>query len=177
MLQRPATAGASIDKIDNRHRNIWASALSLEGLTWRIMNVVYSTTVSSVGGRDGTIRSDDGMLDLKVAMPHSLGGAGGATNPEQLFAAGYAACFADAVMQATRNNGHEVLEQDIEVVAEVDLEASFDGSFGLALSVIVMIAGVGQKIAEQIVHAANAICPYSNAVRGNINVAISVVTR
>jgi hypothetical protein len=84
-------AGALIDKIDSLHRNIWASALSPEGLSWRTMNVVYSTTVSSVGGRDGTIRSDDGILDLKVATPHSLGGAGRATNPEQLFAAGYAA--------------------------------------------------------------------------------------
>ena len=146
-------------------------------LTLRAMNVVYSTTVSSVGGRDGTIRSDDGMLDLKVALPHSLGGAGGATNPEQLFAAGYAACFANAVMHATRNQPHELTEQDIEVIAEVDLEASSNGGFGLALSLIVMIAGVGQKAAEKIVHAAHAICPYSNAVRGNIDVAISVVTR
>jgi lipoyl-dependent peroxiredoxin len=141
------------------------------------MNVVYSTTVSSVGGRDGTIRSDDGMLDLKVALPHSLGGAGGATNPEQLFAAGYAACFANAVMHATRNQSHEVAEQDVEVIAEVDLEASAGGGFGLALSLIVMIGGVGQKAAEQIVRAAHAICPYSNAVRGNIDVAISVVAR
>jgi lipoyl-dependent peroxiredoxin len=141
------------------------------------MNVVYSTTVSSVGGRDGTIRSDDGMLDLKVALPHSLGGAGGATNPEQLFAAGYAACFANAVMHATRNKSHEVGEGDVEVIAEVDLEASSDGSFGLALSLIVMIAGVTQKTAEQIVNSADAICPYSNAVRGNIDVAISVVAR
>jgi lipoyl-dependent peroxiredoxin len=141
------------------------------------MNVVYSTTVSSIGGRDGTIRSDDGMLDLKVALPHSLGGTGGATNPEQLFAAGYAACFANAVMHAARNQSYEVVEQDIEVIAEVDLEASSEGGFGFALSLIVMIAGVSQKTAEQIVHSAHAICPYSNAVHGNIDVAISVVTR
>jgi lipoyl-dependent peroxiredoxin len=141
------------------------------------MNVIYSTTVSSVGGRDGTIRSDDGTLDLKIALPHSLGGAGGATNPEQLFAGGYAACFANAVMHAIRSKTHEVADQDIEVIAEVDLEAGSDGCFGLALSLVVMIAGVSQKTAEQIVHSARSICPYSNAVRGNINVAISVVTR
>lgn len=141
------------------------------------MNVVYSTTVSSVGGRDGTIRSDDGMLDLKVALPHSLGGAGDGTNPEQLFAAGYAACFANAVMNATRNKSHTVAGQDIEVLAEVGLEASSDGSFGLALSLIVMIAGVTLKTAEQIVRSALAICPYSNAIRGNIDVAVSVVAR
>jgi lipoyl-dependent peroxiredoxin len=141
------------------------------------MNVVYSTTVSSVGGRDGTIRSDDGTLDLKVALPHSLGGAGGATNPEQLFAGGYAACFANAVMHATRNNNHELVDQDIEVIAEVDLGANLDGSFELSLSLIVMIAGVSQKTAEQIVSSAHAICPYSNAVRGNISVSTSVITR
>jgi osmotically inducible protein OsmC len=141
------------------------------------MNVVYSTTVSAVGGRDGTIRSDDGTLDLKVALPHSLGGAGGATNPEQLFAGGYAACFANAVMQATRYNTHELVDQDVEVIAEVDLAANFDGSFELSLSLIVMIAGVSQKTAEQIVNSAHAICPYSNAVRGNINVSTSVITR
>jgi lipoyl-dependent peroxiredoxin len=141
------------------------------------MNVVYSTTVSSVGGRDGTIRSDDGTLDLKVALPHSLGGAGGATNPEQLFAGGYAACFANAVMHAARNNNHELVDQDIEVIAEVDLGANLDGSFELSLSLIVMIAGVSQKTAEQIVSSAHAICPYSNAVRGNISVSTSVITR
>jgi osmotically inducible protein OsmC len=141
------------------------------------MNVVYSTAVSSVGGRDGTIRSDDGLLDLKVAMPHSLGGAGGATNPEQLFAAGYAACFANAVMHATRHQSQDVADHDIEVIAQVDLEASSEGGFGFALSLIVMIAGVGQKTAEQIVRSADAICPYSSAVRGNVEVAISVVTR
>lgn len=141
------------------------------------MNIVYSTTVSSVGGRDGTIRSDDGVLDLKVALPHSLGGAGGATNPEQLFAGGFAACFANAVLHAARTKTHEVAEQDIEVIAEVELGAICDGSFELSLSLIVMIAGVSQKTAEQIVNSAHAICPYSNAVRGNINVATSVVTR
>jgi osmotically inducible protein OsmC len=113
----------------------------------------------------------------KVALPHSLGGEGGATNPEQLFAGGYAACFANAVIHATRNKTHELVDQDIEVIAEVDLGANLDGSFELSLSLIVMIAGVSQKTAEQIVNSAQAICPYSNAVRGNINVSTSVITR
>lgn len=139
--------------------------------------LIYSTAVSSVGGRDGTIRSDDGVLDLKLALPHGLGGAGGATNPEQLFAAGYAACFANAAIRATRHQSQEVADQDIEVIAQVDLEAGADGSFGFALSLIVMIAGVSQKTAEQIVRSAKALCAFSNAVRGNIDVAISVVTR
>ena len=139
--------------------------------------LVYSTTVSSVGGREGTIRSDDGVLDLKLALPHGLGGAGGATNPEQLFAAGYAACFANAAMRATRHQSQEVADQDIEVIAQVDLEATSGGTFGFALSLTVMIAGVSQKTAEQIVRSAGAMCAYSNAVRGNIDVAISVVAR
>ena len=141
------------------------------------MSTIYSTSVSSTGGRDGTIRSDDGMLDLKVALPQSLGGTGGATNPEQLFAGGYAACFANAVINATRDKTHKVMDQDVEVIAEVDMEANPDGSFGLSLSLIVMITGIGQKMAEDIVRSARAMCPYSKAMRGNVNVGISVLTR
>jgi osmotically inducible protein OsmC len=141
------------------------------------MSTIYSTSVSSTGGRDGTIRSDDGMLDLKVALPRSLGGTGGATNPEQLFAGSYAACFANAVINATRDRTHKVMDQDVEVIAEVDMEAKPDGSFGLSLSLIVMITGIGQKMAEDIVRSARAICPYSKAMRGNVNVGISVLSR
>jgi osmotically inducible protein OsmC len=141
------------------------------------MSTIYSTSVSSTGGRDGTIRSDDGMLDLKVALPQSLGGTGGATNPEQLFAGGYAACFANAVINATRDRTHRVMDQDVEVIAEVDMEANSDGSLGLSLSLIVMITGIGQKMAEDIVRSARAMCPYSKALRGNVNVGISVLSR
>lgn len=141
------------------------------------MSPIYSTSVSSVGGRDGTIRSDDGMLDLTVALPQSLGGAGGATNPEQLLAGGYAASFANAVFDATRDRSHKVVHKDIEVIAEVDMEANLHGSFELSISLIVIIAGIGQKMAEEIVKSAHAICPYSNAVRGNIKVATSIITR
>src|ERR1700685_1705984 len=108
------------------------------------MSLIYSASVSSLGGRDGTIRSDDGILDLKVALPQSLGGTGDATNPEQLFAGGYAASFANAVINATRDRTHKVTDQDVEVIAEVDMEANSDGSFGLSVSLIVMITGIGQ---------------------------------
>jgi osmotically inducible protein OsmC len=141
------------------------------------MSSIYSTSVSSIGGRDGTIRSDDGMLDLKVAVPQSLGGAGGATNPEQLLAGGYAASFANAVFTATRDRIQIVRHKDIEVIAEVDMEANSHGSFDLSLSLIVMIAGIGQMMAEEIVRSAHLICPYSNAVRGNVKVATSIITR
>jgi lipoyl-dependent peroxiredoxin len=146
-------------------------------VNWKSLSPIYSTGVSSVGGRDGTIRSDDGMLDLTVALPQSLGGTGGATNPEQLLAGGYAASFANAVFSATRDRTHKVVYKDIEVIAEVDMEATSHGSFELSVSLIVMIAGIGQKMAEEIVRSAHASCPYSNAVRGNIKVATSTITR
>jgi Ohr subfamily peroxiredoxin len=141
------------------------------------MSKLYTTKVTAIGGRQGTIRSDDGLLDLKLALPRSLGGAGGATNPEQLFAGGYAACFENAVIHVTRNKSQKVADRDIEVIAEVGMEPNGSGGFKLSVSLDVTIAGVDQKTAEEIVAAAHAVCPYSNAVRGNIDVAISVATR
>ncbi len=141
------------------------------------MSNLYTTTVTAVGGRKGTIRSDDGLLDLKLALPSALGGSGGATNPEQLFAGGYAACFGNAVIHVTRNKQHKVADDDVEVDAEVGMSPNGRGGFRLSVSLAVTIAGVDQKSAEEIVEAAHAACPYSNAVRGNIDVAISVAVR
>ncbi len=141
------------------------------------MSTLYTTKVMAIGGRKGTIRSEDGLLDLKLALPRSMGGKGDATNPEQLFAGGYAACFENAVIHVTRNKSQKVADDDIEVVAEVGIGPNGSGGFGLSVSLAVTIAGVDQKTAEEIVEAAHAACPYSNAVRGNIDVAISVATR
>ena len=141
------------------------------------MSNLYTTKVTAVGGRKGTIRSDDGLLDLKLALPGALGGSGGATNPEQLFAGGYAACFGNAVIHVTRNKQHKIADDDVDVSAEVGMSPNGRGGFGLSVSLAVTIAGVDQKSAEEIVQAAHAACPYSNAVRGNIDVAISVAVR
>lgn len=141
------------------------------------MSQLYTTKVTAVGGRSGTIRSEDGILDLQLAMPKELGGKGGATNPEQLFAAGYAACFENAVIHVTRNQTDKVRDDDIEVVGEVGLLPGAAGGFCLAVTLDVTIAGVDQAKAEEIVRAAHAVCPYSNAVKGNVDVKLNVTAR
>ena len=141
------------------------------------MSHLYVTRVTAVGGRSGTIKSDDGILDLPLAMPKELGGKGGATNPEQLFAAGYAACFENALIHVTRGQADKVRDNDIEVVGEVGLLPNGAGGFNLAVTLDVEIAGLDQAKAEEIVRAAHAVCPYSNAVKGNVDVKINVSTR
>ena len=141
------------------------------------MKPLYTAKATAIGGRNGTVRSDDGLLDLQLAMPKELGGKGGATNPEQLFAAGYAACFENAVIHVTRTQADKVRDSEIEVVGEVSLLPDGQGAFRLAVTLNVVITGVDQAKAEEIVRAAHAVCPYSNAVRGNIDVGLNVATR
>lgn len=141
------------------------------------MSALYTTKVTAVGGRSGTVRSEDGILDLSLAMPKELGGKGGATNPEQLFAAGYAACFENAVIHVTRGKAVKVRDDDIEVIADVGLQPAAGGGFALTVALDVTIAGVDQAQAQEIVQAAHEVCPYSNAVRGNVDVALNVSTR
>lgn len=141
------------------------------------MSHLYTTKVTAVGGRSGTVKSEDGILDLQLAMPKELGGRGGATNPEQLFAAGYAACFENAVIHVTRAQATKVRDNDIVVVGEVGLLPNGAGGFNLAVTLDVEIAGVDQATAEEIVKQAHAVCPYSNAVKGNVDVQLNVTTR
>ena len=141
------------------------------------MSPLYTTKVTAIGGRSGTVRSDDGILDLQLALPTQLGGKGGATNPEQLFAAGYAACFENAVIHVTRAQADKVRDNDIEVIGEVGLLSNGSGGFNLAVTLNVAITGLDQAKAEEIVKAAHAVCPYSNAVKGNIEVKLNVTTR
>lgn len=141
------------------------------------MSMLYSTTVTAIGGRSGTVRSDDGLLDLALSMPVVLGGEGNATNPEQLFAAGYAACFGNAVIHVTRNKQVRVEDGDVEVVATVGMAPNESGGFSLTVGLDVGIAGVDQETAEVIVAEAHKACPYSNAVRSNIDVLLSVRAR
>jgi Ohr subfamily peroxiredoxin len=138
---------------------------------------VYSTKVSATGGRHGSIRSDDGLLDLKLALPKTLGGKGDATNPEQLFAGGYAACFENALFHVSREARRHFADGDIEVVAQIGLSRNDSGAFVLSAALAVTIAGVDQKTAAQLVEGAHAICPYSNAIKGNVDVQIAVSVR
>ena len=141
------------------------------------MSHLYITKVTATGGRNGTVKSDDGILDLQLAMPKELGGKGGATNPEQLFAAGYAACFENAVIHVTRAQADKVRDSDIEVVGEVGLQTNAEGGFRLAVTLNVAITGLDQAKAEEIVKAAHAVCPYSNAVKGNVDVKLNVTVQ
>ena len=126
-------------------------------------------------GRNGRARTADGTLDLSLTMPEAMGGPGGeGTNPEQLFAAGYAACFANAMRSAARRDGHENVVEGATVTAHVDIGAIGGGRFGLAVKLEVRIPGLAQAEAEDLVAKAHDRCPYSNATRGNIPVELAV---
>src|ERR1700736_6604993 len=140
-------------------------------------DTLYSTKVTATGGRNGSIRSDDGLLDLKLAMPRTLGGKGDATNPEQLFAGGYAACFENALLRVGREARHHFADGDVEVAAEIGLSRNDSGAFVLSARPRVAHRGVDQKTAAQLVESAHAICPYSNAINGNVDVQTTVSVR
>src|SRR3546814_19454001 len=113
------------------------------------MSTLYSTTVNAIGGRNGTVHSTDDILDLQLAMPGSLGGKGGATNPEQLFAAGYAACFGNAVIHVTRNQDKKIRDNDVEVDATGGRSTTDGGGFALTGAAAVTIAGVDPATAAE----------------------------
>jgi Ohr subfamily peroxiredoxin len=140
-------------------------------------NILYSTKVAATGGRKGMIRSEDGLLDLQFAIPQELGGMGGATNPEQLFAGGYAACFENALLRVSRQSGYRFTDGDVEVMAEIGLSRNDADAFVLHATLTITIAGVEQATAEELVRGADAICPYSNAIRGNVHVVKTVTVR
>ena len=141
------------------------------------MSTLYSTKVTATGGRHGQIRSEDGLLDMKLALPRQLGGKGDATSPETLFAGGYAACFENALLHVSRDAGLRFADQDVEVIAEIGLSRNASGGFVLSAALAVTVTGVDQKKAEELVEAADKICPYSNAIRGNVEVGIIVSAR
>ena len=136
------------------------------------MKTLYTTQVSVRGGRDGHAQSEDPSLSLALAMPKALGGPGGAaTNPEQLFAAGYAACFESALRLVARQT--KVSLSDVEIRATVSLGQD-DGGFRLAVALQGVIAGIEPDQAQKLMAAAHEVCPYSRATRGNIDVTLSV---
>ena len=137
------------------------------------MNILYTTSAVATGdGRNGHVQTTDGLLDTDVRMPAELGGPGGSTNPEQLFAAGYAACFHSALKRVAGADGVDVT--DTEVVADVSLGAHENGAFGLSFALEVTIPGADRETAEKVVARAHEVCPYSNATRGNIEVVLTV---
>lgn len=138
------------------------------------MTILYTATATASGGRDGSARSDDGVLDVALSTPKGLGGAGraGATNPEQLFAAGYAACFDSALRFVARSRG--VTVNDSAVTAQVGIGPNASGGFGLDVSLTVSLPGLDREAARTLIETAHQVCPYSNATRGNIDVKLAL---
>lgn len=136
----------------------------------KLDKVLYTGRAHTTGGRDGQSRSDDGKLEVKLSPP----GQGSGTNPEQMFAAGYSACFIGA-MKAVAGKMKVALPQDLAVDAEVDLGPIREGAaYGIAARLTVSLPGMDKGAARQLVDAAHQVCPYSNATRGNIDVQINL---
>ena len=136
------------------------------------MKTLYTAIATVHGGREGHVKSDDGVLDLDLRIPKSMGGPGGAgSNPEQLFAAGYAACFESALRLVARTQKKPL--KDAHVTARVSLNATDDGKYVLAVELEGRIEGVEKDQAQALMDAAHQVCPYSNATRGNIQVKVS----
>lgn len=137
----------------------------------------YSVSASATGGgRNGTVRTGDGALDLTLASPKALGGSGEGHNPEQLFAAGYAGCYLGAIrFAATQDKTLAAVPEAATVTATVGIGPRADQGFGLVVSLEVSLPGVERAEAERLAEAGHGICPYSHATRGNIEVATLVV--
>jgi lipoyl-dependent peroxiredoxin len=134
-----------------------------------VAKVLYTANASVTGGRDGHGRSADGELEVELRVPKEMGGSGGGTNPEELFAVGYAACFESALGGVARRRKLEIGE--VTISSSVGLLPTGDGGFKLTVALdVAMLSGVDQQVAAELVHAAHQVCPYSNATRGNIDV-------
>ena len=142
-----------------------------------IDKALYTAHASSTGGRVGTTESSDGVIKLSLTTPRELGGAGGnGTNPEQLFASGYSACFIGA-MKAVAARQKIALPADVTIKADVSIGpmTGKEGAFGVAVNMSISVPGMDKAAAQALVDTAHEVCPYSNATRGNIDVALTVV--
>jgi osmotically inducible protein OsmC len=140
------------------------------------MTIAYRTKATATGGRDGRAATDDRRLEVKLTTPKELGGPGGdATNPEQLFAAGYSACFLSAIKYVAAQSKTKIAD-DSTVSATVGVGPRDDGQgFGLDVALEVKLPGLERSVAQGLVDKAHIVCPYSHATRGNIDVRLSVV--
>ncbi|MCP1647728.1 organic hydroperoxide resistance protein [Pseudomonas nitroreducens] len=137
------------------------------------IKALYTATATATGGRDGRAVSSDGILDVKLSTPRELGGQGGeATNPEQLFAAGYSACFIGAI-KFVASQSKKQIPADASITGKVGI-GQIPGGFGLEVELNINLPGLDQAEAEDLVAKAHQVCPYSNATRGNIEVRLNV---
>jgi Ohr subfamily peroxiredoxin len=138
------------------------------------MNALYTAEATAWGGRNGRATSSDNVLDVMLDTPKELGGKGEGTNPEQLFAAGYAGCFHSALLLVAK--ARKVEMSDSAVTALVSLGANADGGFVIEVALHAEIHGVDQATADALIEATEKVCPYSNATRGNVNLQLQVTT-
>ncbi|MFD5893927.1 organic hydroperoxide resistance protein [Streptomyces sp. NPDC060366] len=142
-------------------------------MTIQKIDTLYTAVATAENGRDGRVSTDDGQLDVVVNPPKSMGGSGAGTNPEQLFAAGYSACFQGALGVVARKEKADV--SGSTVTARVSIGKSEAGGFGLEVELEASIPNVDAATAKDLLEKAHQVCPYSNATRGNIKVELSVV--
>lgn len=139
-----------------------------------LQSVAYTAKATATGGREGSAKSDDGRLDVALSTPKGLGGDDGqGTNPEQLFAAGYAACFIGA-LKLVAGQAKVKLPADTHINSEVAI-GPIEGGFGIAVKLAVFVGDLDKQTAQALVEKAHEVCPYSNATRGNIAVELSVI--
>jgi len=138
------------------------------------VDVKYRTTAHATGGRDGRTRTEDSKIDLALAIPNELGGQGGdGTNPEQLFAAGYAACFLSAMKHAAQQLKVRIPD-DASVSATIGIGMRTEGGFGITADIGISLHGLDQTLSQQVIELAHQICPYSNAIHNNVDVHLSL---
>ena len=138
-------------------------------------DVKYKTSATATGGRDGRSKTEDGSLDVKLATPKELGGGGGAgNNPEQLFAAGYAACFLGAMKFVASQGGTAKVPNDTTVKASVGIGPRSEGGFGIDVALDVSLPGVPREQAQELVEKSHQVCPYSNATCNNVTLRLNV---
>ncbi|MFZ4287134.1 organic hydroperoxide resistance protein [Variovorax sp. HJSM1_2] len=138
----------------------------------KLDKVLYTAHAHTTGGRDGQSASDDGKLSVKLSPPKEMGGSGAGTNPEQLFAAGYSACFMGAMK-------HVAGLKKVAVPADAAIDASVDigpipAGFGIAAKLVISLPGMDRAVAQDLIDTAHGVCPYSNATRGNIEVTLTL---
>jgi lipoyl-dependent peroxiredoxin len=139
-------------------------------VTTTLVKPLYTAKATATGGRAGHVVSADGILDLDLRPPAEMGGPGGATNPEELFAAGYAACFQSALAAVGRRQAVDTSASTVE--ADVTIGTIGGGAYGLAVTLRVSIPGLDAATVQSLTEAAHEVCPYSNATRGNIEVTL-----
>jgi lipoyl-dependent peroxiredoxin len=140
------------------------------GMTTPLVKPLYTARATATGGRSGHAVTDDGQVDVHLKPPKEMGGPGGGANPEQLFAAGYAACFQSALAAVGRRQGVDTADSLVE--ADVTIGTIGNGQYGLAVTLKVSIPGVPPDTVAALAEAAHQVCPYSNATRGNIEVTL-----